>query len=312
MALGPDGDLRTAISDLADGTPIPLDEPTAQNPPDGAPIDYFLPAAARAVELRVLDGAHRVLRRFTSAEEPPAPHAPVPIAEQWFPPPPRLAAAAGMHRYLWSLASGTSGEIPDNAPDSGEGEIPRAPRVPPGTYAIELQVDGGTPLQQPLVVVKDPRSPATPVELQRQFDVGSKIFHDAIESRRALAEIAAVKGQLDGTPAKAPPGKAVTLKQLAARRADLDAITDGPTGLSAAAAALASALHAVESSDREAPSQAIAVYESARAASQAKLKQWAALKAGPLAALNREFERDGLPAVPIRDIEREIERFVTR
>lgn len=311
-------------NDLFPGTPIPLDEPTAQNPPDGAPIDYFLPTDAKAVELRILDGARHVLRRFTSAEEPPAPHASVPIAEQWFPPPPRLAATTGMHRYLWSLASGTSGEIPDTAPDNGEGDIPRAPRVPPGTYTIELQVNGGSSLQQPLVVVKDPRSPATPAELQRQFDVGSKIFRDAMESRRALAEIAAVKAQLEGTAAgggsassggsaaKAARGKSGTRLKLAARREDLDAITDGPAGLSAAAAALASALHAVESSDREAPSQAIAVYDSARAASQVKLKQWAALKAGPLAALNREFERDGLPTVPIQDIEREIEHFVTR
>ena len=216
-----------------------------------------------------------------------------------------------MHRYVLNLASG-AGEIPDNAPESGEGEIPRAPRVPPGTYTVELQVNGGTPSQQPLVVVADPRSPATQADLLRQYEVSSRVFQDVVESRRALAEIASVKAHFDRTVEKAPPGKADELAEIAARRADLDGITNGAGGLAAAAAALSSALHAVESSDREAPSQAIAVYEAARGTSQAKLQQWAALKAGPLADLSGDFERDGMAALPIREIEREIEHYLTR
>ena len=69
-------------------------------------------------------------------------------------------------------------------------------------------------------------------------------------------------------------------------RAELDAIVEGNSGLDAANMELITALNAVENSERPAPSQALAVYELARAASHAKLKQWAALKSGPLAILN--------------------------
>jgi photosystem II stability/assembly factor-like uncharacterized protein len=305
-------------NDAFPGTPIPRDEPTAANPPAGASLDYYLPRAAQSVTLRILDAEGHVLRAFTSAEEPPPPHAPVPIAEQWFPPPPRLENTPGMHRYVWSLASGTSGEMADNAPDDGEGEVPRAPRVPPGTYTIELTVNEETVSREPLNVTNDPRSPATRSELARQFDTGTRIFRDAMDSRRALAEIASVVEKLNSTVASGPGvapgprGNTAALRAVNARRAQIAAITDGPAGLKAAAAALASALHVVESSDREAPSQALAVYESARAASQARLQQWAALKTGGLAALNGLFEREGMQPVPIHDIEREIEHYVTR
>jgi photosystem II stability/assembly factor-like uncharacterized protein len=297
-------------NDAFPGTPIPRDEPIASNPPAGAPLDYYLPRAAQSVTLHILDAEGHVLRGFTSDETPPPPHAPVPIAEQWFPAPPHLETTAGMHRFIWSLASGTSGEMAENAPDDGEGEVPRAPRVPPGTYTIELTVNKETVSREPLIVTDDPRSPATQSELTRQFETGTRMFRDALESRRALAEIASVMAKLDSTAA--PGTNAAALKAINVRRAEIAAITDGPAGLKAAAAALASALHVVESSDREAPSQALAVYEYARSASQVKLEQWSALKTGGLTVLNHLFKRAGMPLVPIHDIEREIDRCVTR
>src|SRR5207245_7332498 len=49
-------------------TPLPPDEPRAPNPPDGAILDYFLPAPA-AVTLEILDGRGKLVRRF-SREDP--------------------------------------------------------------------------------------------------------------------------------------------------------------------------------------------------------------------------------------------------
>src|SRR6266853_5362962 len=45
------------------GTPYQRDEPQAQNPPDGAYIDFYLKAAA-PVTLEVLDAAGKVLRKW--------------------------------------------------------------------------------------------------------------------------------------------------------------------------------------------------------------------------------------------------------
>jgi hypothetical protein len=89
-------------------------------------------------------------------------------------------------------------------------------------------------------------------------------------------------------------------------RAGLDAIVEGNSGLDAANMELTTALNAVESSDRQAPSQALAVYELARIASHGKLKQWTVLKIGPLATLNQKLKTQGLPPIAITEIEREV------
>jgi hypothetical protein len=87
-----------------------------------------------------------------------------------------------------------------------------------------------------------------------------------------------------------------TAKQV---RADLDAIVDGSSGLDAAATELITALNAVESSERPAPSQALAVFELARAGSRANLKQWAALKSGAISSLSAELKSQGLSPISI-------------
>ncbi|HRG96972.1 MAG TPA: hypothetical protein PLR99_12035, partial [Polyangiaceae bacterium] len=54
-------------------TPIPPDEPRAENPPDGAVIDYHLSRDAQRVTLEIVDAAGRVLRTFSSEDPTPAP-----------------------------------------------------------------------------------------------------------------------------------------------------------------------------------------------------------------------------------------------
>jgi hypothetical protein len=75
---------------------------------------------------------------------------------------------------------------------------------------------------------------------------------------------------------------------------------------------LTRALNVVESSERQAPSQALAVYELARAASHADLGRWTVLKSGPLATLNQALTTQGMPPIAITEIEREIDYFMTR
>jgi hypothetical protein len=108
-----------------------------------------------------------------------------------------------------------------------------------------------------------------------------------------------VKEQLDKTGTGAPAANTQVINKAKELRAGLDAIAEGSSGLDAANMKLISALNAVESSDRQAPSQAYAVYRLARTASHAKLMQWAALKTGSLAALNEELKAQGLPSIAI-------------
>ena len=88
------------------GTPMPKDEPRAPNPPSGAVIDYWLPAAAAGpVEISILDEQGRPVRRYTSAAHPEAPK----LSELRVTPDcgaaaaAPSAAAAGLNRFVWDL-----------------------------------------------------------------------------------------------------------------------------------------------------------------------------------------------------------------
>ena len=72
---------------------------------------------------------------------------------------------------------------------------PSGPKVVPGNYQVRLTVDGQTQ-EQPLRVVMDPRSPATPEVLTQQMQLASEMFTETMEARRALAEIGAVQKQI--------------------------------------------------------------------------------------------------------------------
>jgi photosystem II stability/assembly factor-like uncharacterized protein len=301
------------------GTPLPPEEPTAENPPDGAILDYYLPAQARDVELRIFDGEHKLVRHVSSETANEAKHTSLPIAERWFPEPQRLETPAGMHRFIWNLAWGTSGATESDEPDDGNGDVPRGPRVAPGNYSLELEVDGRKAPPETLVVVKDPRSPASQAELEAQFKVGYKIFADSLESRRALAEMGSVKEQLANGIAKEIDGTPDLQRKAAALTASIDALLSGQTpdtgklmGLDEANTALTAALHVSESSDRTIPTQALELYAQAHDATIARGEEWDRLKKGPLAELNQQLKLQHLAPIAIAEIEQEVYYLMTR
>jgi photosystem II stability/assembly factor-like uncharacterized protein len=297
-------------NDAFTGTPLPPEEPTGENPPNGAVLDYYLPAAAGAVELFFYDSHHDLVRHIGSEPQPAAAHEPLPIAARWFPKPQRLETGAGMHRLAWTLSWNTSDDVSEDEPDDGEGDVPRPPRVPPGDYTVELRVYGRTVSTVPLLILKDPRSAASAQQFADQFATGVRIFGDSLACRRSLAEIAAVNERL--TKVLGEPGGPTNRSTAITLKKSLDELVEGSTGLETANAELTSALHVVESSDRPVPAQALAVYEMARTAAQSKLAQWAALKAGPLARLDRRWQAAGIEPLGVREIEREVDDLMTR
>ena len=141
------------------GTPLPKDEPFAENPPNGAMIDYFLKSAATGqVTLEILDQAGQTLRRYSSDDRTP-PRNPDTLTVQaiWMPVPEPLSAAPGMHRWVWDLR----GPAPAGGEERGAGgggfSRGRGVSVQPGTYSVRLTVDGRT-YTQPLTVNPDPRT----------------------------------------------------------------------------------------------------------------------------------------------------------
>jgi hypothetical protein len=308
------------------GTPLPPEEPTAANPPNGAMIDYFLPSPASTVMLEIFDTQQNLVRRFSSdrgssEEQVQSKYLPLPIAARWFPKPEVLEKTPGMHRFAWNLSWGTSGgPTPD---EDTEYHRPSGPKVVPGIYQVRLTVDGKTQ-NQPLSVIMDPRSPATPETLAEQLRLGQQIFAETTEPRRALAEIASVQKQLADFKKKLEQETSTAPnQQLESEFADASsAITkivtnkehseqEGP-GLQDAYAALVSALRVVESGDRGVPSQAIAVYKQSSPQVKARIAEWTRFKQTNLVQLNQRLREANLAPITIAEGEREVDSPLSR
>ena len=312
-------------NDFFAGTPLPPEEPTAENPPNGAMIDYFLPSTAGAVRLEVFDAQQKLVRRFSSEDrasedQRPQKHRPLPIAERWFPKPEVVEKTAGMHRFVWNFAWGSSGG-PDADEDS-EYRNPSGPKAVPGIYHVRLTVDGKTQ-EQSLKIIMDPRSAATPEVLAQQLQLGQQIFGETIEARRALAEIGSVQKHLADIQLKLGQQKLGTqsaqLKAaLAEAQSEIDKILTnkepaaekGP-GLQDAYAGIASALRVVENGERAVPSQAIAVYRESSQQVKARIAEWAGFKQTRLAQLNRQLREAKFAPIAISAIEEGVEFLVS-
>ncbi len=295
------------------GSPLPPEEPTAKNPPNGAVIDYYLKTAAEHIKLEIFDDKQNLVRSFSSDDPPEPKHAARPIAERWFPKPEILETAPGLHRFVWNLAWGDLGGIAADQASGEESRTPRAPRAIPGNYQARLTIDGKTSAQ-PLKIVMDPRSPATPRDLEQQLQLSRQIFAEAISGRQVLAEIRSVQKQLsDLEPtlgADRGDIKSAVLQLETEIRKILAGSEDSPTnaaGLESASSGLASALAAVESGDRATPSQAIALYHECSEALKLRIADWNHVKTNWLPQLNQHLRQKNLSPIAISEIVEEVD-----
>ena len=182
------------------GTPMPKDEPLAANPPDGAMIDYALPAAAAGpVTLTILDAHDNTVRHFSSTDVKTSPDpSKLEFAPEWVPPPVVLSTTPGMHRFVWDLRYSSA------LPATVEQPSPQGAWAPPGRYEIELNV-AGKKLRQPLEVKKDPRVIISQEGLLREFTLTRQIeqasAHAATSLAQALRLLQALESRLDQSTA---------------------------------------------------------------------------------------------------------------
>jgi len=248
------------------GTPFPPEEPKAQNPPDGAIVDFYLKAAPSGdVTLEILDAKGEVMRTYSSKPRPETPRRPGAVADYWIPPPSHLTARPGMNRFAWDLRYGAPGE---------EGAA-AGPQVLPGTYTVRLSA-AGRGATQPLQVTLDPRSTATPAEIQKRFDLSISLWRDMNRAAEASREGAALRRALAGLRQSAAPEVAAKLNALdadAARilgaggggRGGRGGAAAGRTTIAGVTALMGTALGVAESADRTPPATA---YEIARQATR--------------------------------------------
>jgi photosystem II stability/assembly factor-like uncharacterized protein len=295
-------------NDLFAGTPLPPEEPTATNPPAGAMIDYVLKSPASTATLEIFDAQKKLVSKFSSTDKHAEKHSSLPIAERWFPKPEILQTTPGMHRFVWNLTWGNSGDPID---DESESRIPIGPKAVPGIYQVRLTVDGQT-RSQSLKILMDPRSPATPAVLQQQLELGLTIFTEAMEARRALAEIGSVKKQLADAEKnlgeksqELKPALADAQKEIAKILSNKDGAQ--AEGLQEGYVELASSLRAVESGDRAVPSQATDVYKESSQRAKEGMEEWSKFKQTKLPQLNEKLREASLTPITISETEQDVE-----
>jgi len=194
-----------------EGTPVPMDEPLAENPPDGAVVDYWLKERAKGpVELELFDMEGALVRRFSSNEVlPKTDPRNVPIAMEWVRPVVALSAEPGMHRFVWDLHYA----LPKGVRRSFYG--PAGVWTLPGNYTVKLTASGKSS-SQVLTVKMDPRISTPEDALRREFVAASRV------SAR-LGEVAAARERAEALQEEIAARKAPTGEnaELAAALAEL-------------------------------------------------------------------------------------------
>ncbi len=286
------------------GTPDPKDEPSAENPPRGAVLDYALAAAPAApLVLEILDARGEVVRRYASDEaaEPPDTQK-IQVTEDWVAAPAPPPASAGMHRFVWDLHYAAPPNLSRSRRSRGAGVW-----APPGRYTVRLSA-GGRTLTQPLSVVKDPRISATDEDLVRQFELARRVEALRVRVAAALAEAAALRAQAAALAPKATGAAAAALVELAralepvagppVRPEEFYNLSDAaPTSLLRLTVSLSRFQGAVESADAAPTPDAVTGFGQRGEAVEQGLAAWRAFGAAEVPKANRALAAAGLPAL---------------
>jgi len=187
--------------------PVPNgDTELGKNPPNGVRVVYYLAETPKTpISLTFLDASGQVIKSFrSSAAVATAPRSATGrrdsagVAEMRQPAPPArreisLPASAGGNAFVWEDM-----RYPDPIalPNSVTHGRARGPLAMPGTYKVQLTVDGKT-YTQDFEIVKDPRIETTPEEFRQQFDLLIKIRERLNELRKGVLSIRQMRQQLD-------------------------------------------------------------------------------------------------------------------
>ncbi len=160
-----------------------------ENHPGGVLVHYYMqqkPDSATVAKLEILDQNNKLIRSFaTNAKEKKD----------------KLEVKEGLNRFVWDM------RYPEASKFDGMilwGGGTQGPKAIPGKYKAKLTV-GKESQETEFAILKDPRTKATPEDLQAQFtfltEVRDKLTetHDAIKDIRSMrAQLNTLKGNLKG------------------------------------------------------------------------------------------------------------------
>ena len=192
-------------------TPFNPDVASAENPPDGAVVDYYLGQPANDLKLDIYDSAGKLVRSYSSSGAKSLDYK-VNVPDFWLAPPQILPKSPGLNRFVWDLRYPDPEQLlytyygihvnyfeytlADHAiPHNTPWHEPQGPMVLPGQYEVRLTVDGKT-MRQPITVRLDPRLKYTTEELRRQLELAQKLtaimnstYEGYTQAAQLLAEV---------------------------------------------------------------------------------------------------------------------------
>ena len=327
--LFPPGDAIRVRQDINMDTPLPPEVPHAQNPPEGAILDYYLAARpAGEIQIEIYDAQNRLVRTLSSRAAPPFDEPLPPVPAYWLRPAQALTVDIGTNRTNWDLRYDDPAALSHNIGQvmaAVPGETPYTPRgaiALPGVYTVKLVVDGKTSSQK-LTVHEDPRlGESAPVMagLRAQFDLEQKNVAGMAASHTGYEQAREMRARLQELARQSPAAVAEAAKTLDGKVApvqgQLSAAVSGPYGVPAYTGnpgftgvngAFAGLMVIVEYESDRAPVDAqVKAFHDFCGDLNRNLALWRTINSTDLSALNRLLDRNNLkpvaPATPPADL----------
>jgi photosystem II stability/assembly factor-like uncharacterized protein len=173
----------------------PSSKSEAAKPNTTAAAETTSRADESKIKLEILDSSGKVIRTYPPRPAPGAEGGEAPADEGGFGQqrPTPLPAEAGLNRFNWDLRYEEVARVP-GYPLWGGGT--NGPLALPGAYQVRLTVNGKSSTVS-LEVRNDPRSTASAADLQKQFDLVSKIQAKVGDTHTVVNQIRDARRQID-------------------------------------------------------------------------------------------------------------------
>ena len=275
-----------------------------RNPASGAVLYYTLKAKpAGDVVIRVKDAGGKLVSEMTSRPEPKEPAALEEDEDRRALPKP--TTKPGLNRFVWDLRYKDTTKFPGMIYWAAN---TRGPVVAPGTYTVEISVDGQTDTQT-VLVKPDPRVSASADDYAKQQALALEIAASVDAANQAVIDIRTQRKQLDGYATTAGPKLATEAKRISAEletveealyqtklRANEDAL-NFPIKLNNKLAAL---MGVVGNGDAAPTEQTYAVFQELNQQLKVQLDKLAAIDGKEIAAFNAMVREQNVPAITVK------------
>jgi len=295
-------------------TPLPPDYSAGENPPDGAVIDYYLASpSATPVTLEIKDSVGKLVRKYSSADQPQGIDPMLNIPTYWVRPSRALSASVGTHRWLWDLhyapLPGVEAEYPIAAVAHNTAPQPTAPWVLPGQYSVVLTANGKS-YSQPLTIKMDPRVKTPTAALDQQARLSHQLYTQLLTLAPATEQANEVRRQLRELQ-KSAQGE--VLAAVNALDQKVQAIAGGSVGrrpgagadnptLSGTRARYLALLNVLQEADVAPTTQAAGALTDLERQLPPLMQTWQAIAAKDIPALNAQLKKASLPEVKVMAI----------